>query len=514
MLATGLSLVVVDGTAVGVALPAIIADLSLDISDAQWTNSLYSVVFAALLLGAGGLGDRWGRRRLFTAGVVVFALGSLLAGLAETTGGLIGARLVQGIGGAAVLPAALSTVNAVFRGRDRVIAFAIWGSVISGMAAVGPLLGGWLAGRIGWRWIFLINLPIALVVLVSARVVVPQTRASKVEAGPDAAGLLLSAVGCGAVVFAVIEGAALGWWRPVNDLTAFGLTWPRSAPVSIVVPVAALGLLALAGFVLWERRRVRTGRSVLLDPGLFTVPTFRWGTVTVLAVAVGEFGLLFALPLFLVNVLALGTLAAGMVLAAMAVGAFVAGAGARHLAARSGPAKVVVVGLALEVAGAVALAAALRPDLAPGLVALPLVIYGAGLGLASAQLTGTTLVDVPVDRSGQAAAAQSAVRQFGAALGTAIAGAVLSLGLAGTVVSALEAVHVPPPVAQQVAEATRASAGALIGRLRETDPTLAPAVVEAFGDATRYACLATAVFLVLGLVGAVRLAIVDGRRTS
>ena len=160
VLATALSMIVLDGTIVGVALPTIIEDLHLDLGDAQWVNASYSVVFAALLLTAGRLGDRLGRRNMLLGGVVVFLAGSLLASQADDAGTLIVARLIQGVGGAFVLPATLSTVNATFRGKDRAVAFGIWGAVISGMAAVGPLLGGWLTTSFTWPWIFLVNLPI------------------------------------------------------------------------------------------------------------------------------------------------------------------------------------------------------------------------------------------------------------------------------------------------------------------------------------------------------------------
>lgn len=154
VLALGLGMIILDGTIVGVALPTIIQDLSLDITQAQWINSIYSVVFAALLLSAGRIGDRLGRKRVFIVGTTTFIIGSLLAALAGSVTPLLLARVVQGVGGAMVLPATLSTVNAVFRGKDRAAAFGVWGATMSGAAAVGPLLGGWLAGSFSWEWIF------------------------------------------------------------------------------------------------------------------------------------------------------------------------------------------------------------------------------------------------------------------------------------------------------------------------------------------------------------------------
>ena len=152
VLATALGMIILDGTIVAVALPDIIADLGLDLSDAQWVNASYSVIFAALLLTMGRLGDRFGRRNLLVAGIALFAIGSALAAAASDPTTLISARLVQGIGGAAALPAALSTVTATFRGKDRGPAFAVWGVVASGSAAIGPLLGGWLTTAFTWPW--------------------------------------------------------------------------------------------------------------------------------------------------------------------------------------------------------------------------------------------------------------------------------------------------------------------------------------------------------------------------
>src|SRR5690625_228269 len=163
VLAAGLALIVIDGTIVSAALPVLISVLVRDLADGQWVNSLYSVVFAGLLLGMGRLGDRLGRRHLFVAGLVVFGAGSVLAAMSTGATPLIWARVVQGVGGALILPPTLATVNATFRGKDRAAAFGVWGAVMSGAAAIGPLLGGWLTSSYSWEWIFLINVPLAVI---------------------------------------------------------------------------------------------------------------------------------------------------------------------------------------------------------------------------------------------------------------------------------------------------------------------------------------------------------------
>ncbi|WP_308466590.1 MFS transporter [Rathayibacter soli] len=515
VLAAALSMIVLDGTIVGVALPVLIDDLKLDLSQAQWVNGIYSVVFAALLLTAGRLGDRLGRRRMLVVGVLVFMLGSLLAALSAGAGALILARVVQGVGGALILPTTLSTVNATFRGRDRAVAFGVWGAVISGMAAFGPLLGGWLTTAFSWQWIFIVNIPFGILVLVGTYLTVAETKTVIRARGLDVDGLLLSAIGFGALVFAMIEGRTLGWWAPVADFHIFGWVWPQTAPISPIPVIGAIGIVAIGLFVLWERHRGHNGRSAILDLGLFSVPTFTWGNLTALCVAIGEFGLLFVLPLFIVNAMGLTTLGAGLVLAAMGVGAFFSGSMARHLSERMGAPNVVLLGLGIEVIGIIATALTLGAHGSPWLLAALLVFYGLGLGLASAQLTGTVLRDIPPEQSGQGSATQSTVRQVGAALGTALIGAVLAIGLAQAVPAQLHTVPgLPPAVSQQLSDSTQLSAGGTIapiraqgetGKLGASGPAVASALSNGMADASRASLLAASGFLALGFVFALRL---------
>lgn len=513
VLSLGLAMIVLDGTIVGVSLPVIIGDLHLDLTDAQWVNSLYAVILAAILLVTGRLADRWGRRSVFVVGLIVFVLGSVLAAAATDSTTLIGARAVQAVGAGCIMPATLSTVNATFRGRYRAAAFGVWGAVISGAAAVGPLAGGALTQYASWRWIFLVNVPIGALLLIGAILVVPETTGKVVGRGADVDGALLSALGFGSLVFAVIEGPTLGWWKPLADLRVLGMDWPSTAPVSVVPVLLLISSVSLVTFWFWERHRLATHRSAILDIDLFHIPTFSWGNLTAAAVAVGEFAILFVLPLFLVNALGLDVMSAGWVLAAMAVGAFASGAMARHLAALIGSPGTVLVGLALELIGTVVIALVLSATVSAWVIAAPLVVYGLGMGLASAQLTGTVLRDVPPAESGQGSAAQSTVRQIGSALGTALSGAALSVALAHTIPSALAGAGVAGPQVGPLVEATRDSAGGVIDGLRghaETDH-VAASLSAAFADATRTSLWVTAVFLVLGVIGAIRVWVVARR---
>ncbi len=514
-------MIVLDGTVISVTTPAMVDDLGLTLSGAQWLSSGYAVVFAALLLTSGRLGDRYGRRLLFLLGVATFAAASLIAAGAQESAELLGARLVQGMGGAMVLPSTLSTLNATFRGRDRAVAFGLWGAVMAGAAAIGPLLGGWLATAFDWRWVFLINLPLAALVLGLGVRFVPETTGGSGR-GFDLLGLVLSVVGLGSLVFGLIEAPVVGWLRPRADVELFGFTWPQQAGVSPALIALVLGALATILLGVVERGRARRGRAVVADLSLFAVPTFAWGNLTAAMVAVGEFAVLFGLPLYLVYAERLSILQAGWVVAAMAVGAFVAGARARSLAGRFGPARVVTLGLSLELVATVVAAVVLPSGPPVPLIAALLAGYGLGLGLASAQLTSVVLRDVPVSSSGAAAATQSTVRQLGSAFGAALAGSVLAIGFAITVPQRLGLVAgVTGDDATVMIDYMTGTAGAVIAWIRAKGtqghfgvlgPQVADQLSIAFAQSASAMLWTAAAFIALGLAGALAVERASGSR--
>lgn len=185
------SLIIVDSTIVNVAIPSIIDDLGISSTQVQWVQESYTLVFAALLLVFGTLADRFGRRRLMLIGVAIFAASSVVAALSQSGEALIAARLVQGVGGAMVLPTTLSLINATFRGRERGIAFAVWGSTIGGMAALVPLLGGWLTTAFSWRWAFGINVPLGIIIILGVLWAVKESREERGRAGIAMLGTIL-----------------------------------------------------------------------------------------------------------------------------------------------------------------------------------------------------------------------------------------------------------------------------------------------------------------------------------
>ena len=452
--ALGVSLIIMDATVVNVALPVIIEDLGLIATQAEWMNAVYSLMFAALLLSMGRLGDLHGRRTVFGVGMVLFVLASMGAGLAPNGNTLIVARLAQGVGAAAILPATLSTLNAVFRGRERAIAFAVWGSTIGGMAAVGPLVGGWLTTEHTWRWAFWINVPVGLLVLAGIVWFVPETRDEESPRGLDVLGALLSALGLGGIVFALIEGQRYGWWR--QDSGAF-------SPVPVVLLAGAILMVA---FVVRQRRRERSGQVVLVDLRLFEVRSFRFGAIAALIVALGEFGLLFTLPLLLQNALGYSALGTGVLIVSLAAGTFLVSGLTPRLTARLGGRGVVRIGLGLEAAAVGGLALTLSSSLSGWAIAGWLFLYGVGVGMATAQLTSVILAEIPVAQSGQASGLQSTVRQLGSALGVAVLGSLLLGALGHSTADRLAGSGLPEDATVRIVTTVTDSAGAAIPSLQ------------------------------------------------
>lgn len=511
VISLGVSLIIVDSTIVNVAVPSVIEDLGISSTQAQWVQEVYTLVFAALLLAFGRLADRWGRRRLFALGALVFGLSSVLAATASGGAWLIGARAIQGVGGAMMLPTSLSLLNATFRGRERGIAFGIWGATIGGTAALGPLLGGWLTTDFSWRWAFGINVPLTALVIAGLFLLVDESRDPASEKGTDVTGAVLSALGFGAVVFALIEGRTYGWVTTTGtDLTLFGRTWPWTVSP---IPVAfALGVLALVAFVLLERRRNAAGRPVMLDLRLFSIRSFRNGNVAALIVSLGEFGLLFALPLWFQNVRGYTAFQTGLVLLALALGSFMASGLGASLGRTRTPVFIVRLGIVLEIVGIGGIALLLRVDSGWFVTAPLLFVYGVGVGFATAQLTGVVLADVPVERSGQGSGTQSTSRQVGSAFGIAILGTILFTVLGSRLDASLSDQGVPEQSRTQLVAAVKDSAGAAIPALERDRATAQAAqdAKEAFTDATRVSAAAAAGFLLLGLGASLSLG--TGRR--
>jgi len=465
-ISVAVALIIVDSTIVNVAIPAIVADLSVTSTQVQWVQESYTLVFAALLLVFGTLADRYGRRLLLLTGVGVFAAASVLAALAPSGELLIGSRLLQGVGGAMVLPTTLSLINATFRGKERGIAFAVWGSTIGGMVALGPLLGGWLTTYYSWRWAFGINVPLGLIIVAGVLAFVSESKDAAAPSRIDAAGAILSVIASATLVFGLIEGRTYGWWQAnAGRIPKIGSwTWPFE--LSPIPAIFALTLLSAVAFVWWGIHRERSGKTTLLALSLFKIPSFRNGNIAAMIVSLGEFGIILSLPLWLQNVIGYDALQTGLVLLALALGSFVASGVSGVFGQRVTPVTIVRMGIVAEIIGVAGLGLVITAD-ATWLSIVPLLfVYGIGVGLATAQLTGVVLT-------------------VGGSLDAKLAERAPLL--------AVEA-------RSQIVEAVVVSAGGAIPGLVEQNSQIGNAARDAFSQGTGYSAFAAAGFLVLGFL--------------
>ncbi len=497
----GVSMIIIDSSLVNVLLPDMVDDLGLNQTETQWVNTIYVLIFAALLITIGLLADRYGRRLLFLLGVVIFVVGSLASGTAQDPSFLIAARAVQAIGGAMMLPSTAAVINVLFTGPSRALAFGLFGTVLAGAAALGPLLGGFLAEYFSWRWAFLVNIPVGAVAALMALRFVPENKGPKI-AGLDPVGVVLSAGGIGLLVYGLIEGQQFGWWTAIAQFDLGPLSIGRGG--LSVVPIALVtGCVLLLLLVTWERHQAALGKASLLDLSLFRIRRYGIGNVVALVVSLGEFGVLFALPLWIQAVHGLSPLETGAILASLALGAMLAGGLAGKAASLMGPTRLIRLGLVLEVAGIVVLSFTFGVDRSPWWLVIPLFFYGLGLGFASAQLANVVLVDVPPLKSGQASAVNNTFRQIGTALGTAIIGAVLFTGL-GTILNdtLTKEAGISDGDREKIVNEVRGTSGQAIRGLEEI-PGLSVIVKDAkesYTEAARDAALVAGGLVFIGLL--------------
>ena len=400
----GSSMAFIDGTVVNVALPAIQAELQATAFQAQWVVESYALLLAALLLVGGALGDRYGRRRIFAIGVGIFALSSVACGLAATVQQLIAARAVQGIGGALLVPGSLALISASFPEKERGKAIGTWSGFSGITAAVGPVLGGFLVDHFSWTWAFLINVPMALLVLWIVWRHVPESRGASATGRLDFWGALLATAGLGGVVYAFIEAPTQGW---------------HSAPVLAALTIGIGGSLA---FVAVERRV----RSPMLPLSLLRIGNFGGANLLTLLLYAALGGGLYFFPLNLIQVQGYSATVAGAALLPFIMIMFALSGWAGQLVDRFGPRLPLMVGPSIAAAGFALFAL-------PGVGAsywsgfLPaVVVLGLGMAVTVAPLTTTVMNAVGPDLAGVASGVNNAVSRAAAVLAIAVFGAVMA----------------------------------------------------------------------------------------
>ena len=435
VLCFSLLVIVLDNSILNVAIPTIIEELNATNSQIQWMVDSYTLVFAGLLLTAGSLGDRFGRRGALQTGFVIFGLGSVASSLATSADQLIATRAVMGIGGAFIMPATLSIITNVFPANERGKAIGVWAGVAGLGGALGPLTGGFLVEHFYWGSVFLVNIPIVIVGLIAGFFLIPT---SKDPSAPklDPIGAVLSIVGLTALLYAIIEAPTVGWTSP------------------LVMGVIALGLVLMVAFVFWERHSTHP----MLDVTFFKNPRFTAASASITLVFFAMFGSIFILTQYLQFVLGYSPLETGIRMLPFAATMMVVAPSSSKVVERFGSKATVTAGMLLVTAGLVSMST-LQVDTAYGGIAWRLMLMAAGMGLVMAPATDSVMGSLPLAKAGVGSAVNDTTRQVGGALGVAIVGSVLTSIYSSRIGDFLAGTNAPAPAI----EAAQSSLGAAYG---------------------------------------------------
>lgn len=479
VLLLALFIMVIDSTIINVSMKPIIEELDSNLRAVQWVITGYALTLAAFMLTGGRLGDIFGRKRMFMIGAAIFAIGSLFASQARSQPELLlSVALIEGFGAAMMMPSTAALILSQYRDKDRAIAFGMFGAVAGTAATIGPLLGGFLTTHFSWRWNYLINPFIVVLLLIGARLFLKESREANPQR-PDAISIVLSALGLASIVYGIIESSAYGWLGAKAPYDIFGEQFGLGG-VSITVYALSFGIMLLALFVSRQVALQRKGRKPMVSLKVFQNRQFMVGTSTIMLVAMTQFSFIFILPIFLQGMLGKDALQTGLSLLPFSLSVLIAGPLAGILVAKANvPPKVMIqLGLAISVLGAILLHfeftdAATATSIIPGQA-----LFAIGFGLAFSQLNNMTLSSVSVEQAGEVSGLNNTFRQVGASLGQALIGALLISAIVTHVNKDVTASSVLPPQAKSAATTDVASSATSLGTAGAIPPETPKPIVE------------------------------------
>ncbi len=450
ILACAQFVMVLDGTVMNVSISTVVTELHTSVSAMQAAITFYTLTMAAVMLLGAKLGDVWGRRRAFMVGAVIYALGSLLTGLAPSfTALFLGWSVIEGLGAVLVIPAIAALVADNYTGAARVTAFAIIGAVSGAAVAAGPLIGGYLTTYLSWRYVFLGETVIMIVVLLLARLITDRSRPQRLRI--DVVSVLLSAAGLVLIVFGMLQSKTWGWVLPLTTPTIGGVPL-TPVGLSIVPFLIAAGVVLVWLFLRRQRHLASTGREPLLDVSMFTIARLRSGLSVLGAQYAITAGVFFMVPVYLQMTLGLDALSTGIRIFPLSIALILFSAVGTVLSRFWSPRRIVRIGQLVLVVSVLTLLGSVSADLRSGVFAVGMFAAGAALGLLASQLGNVNMSSVAEERSSEVGGLQGVFQNLGSALGTALIGSVLIMSLSTSFVSGVQSSALPPQVQTAVVE--------------------------------------------------------------
>jgi EmrB/QacA subfamily drug resistance transporter len=412
VLTTGFFMILLDTTIVNVAIPAMSKGLNAPLDEILWVLNAYILVYAVLLIPAGRLGDLFGQRNMFALGLAVFTIASALCGVSQNSTELIASRIVQGVGGALLTPQTLAILTSIFPPERRGAAFGVWGGVAGLATIAGPTLGGAIITYLDWPWIFFINVPIGIGALIATFIFVPDLRPGRRQ-GWDLVGVALATAGLFGIVFGLIEGQRYNW----GEIASYGITIPE---------VIVGGVVLMIVFVVWEKFQTQP----LVPLSLFEDRNFAVANWIAAAISFGMLSMFLPVTIYLQSVRGFTALVAGLTFAPMSLMSMVTAPFAGRLADRIGGKYILMTGISLFTVGFSLVAYVAGPDSTWINFLLPAIIAGAGMGMTFAPMTTVAMRNIQPRMAGAASGVLNTTRQLGAAIGSAVVGALLQNQLA------------------------------------------------------------------------------------
>ncbi len=450
MLAAAQFVMVLDTTVMNVSISQIVDDLNTTIVGLQTAITVYTLVMAAFMLIGGKLGDKWGARRAYAIGLLVYGAGSLTTALSPNLAVLlVGWSFIEGFGAVLVIPAIAALTAVTYSGRQRALAYGILGGVSGASAAIGPLIGGWVTANYTWRLVFATETAVVLLLMLFLRAI-PATPGRPTKL--DLPGAFLSAAGLGLAVFGILRSSQWGWIGPkaAAPLTPLGLS-----PVFWLI---SIGIVLLWLFARREEQVMAAGNEPLLDLRLLDIPVLRAGLTTLLGQQFIIMSTFFVLPLYLQTVLGYDSLETGITILPLSLSLFIFALGGASLAGRMSPKRIVEIGLIGMLVGEVLLIGFTGPDLRSLGFGVALALVGAGLGLLASQLGNINMSAVPPERGSEVGGLQGTAQNLGASLGTALIGSILIASLVSNFQTGVLANPALAGVSEEIAATAEANA--------------------------------------------------------